>query len=144
MSSLVNIAFKWNQRGDILMKSVLATGNMTLMDSGKRCLRVVILALGLTLASTNVLSETIELSEETQACLDCHDKESKQKKLDNGEQLSLHVSAKAFTASMHKETDCEDCHSDIDEKTHGKVAIDITSRRDYALGLPQEKSHGIR
>jgi len=135
MSSLVNIAFKWNQRGDILMKSVLATGNMTLMDSGKRCLRVVILALGLTLASTNVLSETIELSEETQACLDCHDKESKQKKLDNGEQLSLHVSAKAFTASMHKETDCEDCHSDIDEKTHGKVAIDITSRRDYALGM---------
>jgi hypothetical protein len=117
------------------MKSVLATSNMTSMVFGKRCLRVLILALGLTLASTCVLSETVELSEETQACLDCHDKETKQKKLDNGELLSLHVSAKAFTASMHKETDCEDCHSDIDGKTHGKVATDIKSLRDYALGM---------
>ena len=117
------------------MNSILATGNMTLTDSGRRCLRVIMLALGLTLASTSALSEAIELSDETQACLDCHDKESKQKKLGNGEQISLHVSAKAFTTSMHKETDCEDCHSDIDEKTHGKVASDIPSRRDYALGM---------
>ncbi|MCF8159506.1 MAG: hypothetical protein K9J76_02275 [Polaromonas sp.] len=117
------------------MKSVLATGNMTSVIFGKRCLQVVMLALGLALASANVLSETVELSEETQACLDCHDKETKQKKIENGELLSLHVSAKAFTASMHKETDCEDCHSDIDGKTHGKVAIDIKSLRDYALGM---------
>ncbi len=117
------------------MKSVLATGNMTLMIFGKRCLQVVLLALGLTLASTSVLSETVELSEETQACLDCHDKETKKKTLGSGELLSLHVSAKAFTESMHKETDCEDCHSDIDGKTHGKVAVDIKSLRDYALGM---------
>lgn len=117
------------------MNSVLATGSVTLMVSGTRCLRVIMLALGLTLACTSALSETIELSDETQACLDCHDKESKQKKLDNGEQISLHVSAKAFTESMHKETDCEDCHSDIDGKTHGKVAVDIPSRREYALGM---------
>lgn len=117
------------------MKSILATGNMTLVIFGKRCLQVLMLALGLTLASTSVLSETAELSDETQACLDCHDKESRKKTLKNGELLSLHVSTKAFTESMHKETDCEDCHSDIDGKTHGKVAVDIKSLRDYALGM---------
>ncbi|MDP3192996.1 multiheme c-type cytochrome [Rhodoferax sp.] len=108
---------------------------MTLTIFGKRCLRVVMVALGLTLASASVLSETVELSEDTQACLDCHDKETKKKTLGSGELLSLHVSAKAFTESMHKETDCEDCHSDIDGKTHGKVAVDIKSKRDYALGM---------
>ncbi|MCM2340392.1 multiheme c-type cytochrome [Rhodoferax sp.] len=117
------------------MKSVWATGNMTLATSGKRWLLGAMVAVGLALASASVLSETIELSEETQTCLDCHDKETKQKKLESGELLSLHVSAKAFTGSMHKETDCEDCHSDIDGKTHGKVATDIQSRRDYALGM---------
>lgn len=117
------------------MNSVLATGSMTMIIFGKRCLRVLMLAVGLTLASASVFSETVELSEETQACLDCHDKESKQKTLGSGELLSLHVSAKAFTESMHKETDCEDCHSDIDGKTHGKVAVDIKSLRDYALGM---------
>lgn len=117
------------------MNSVLTTGNMTLRIFGKRCLRVIMMALGLTLASASVLSETVELSEDTQACLDCHDKEIKKKTLGSGELLSLHVSAKAFTESMHKETDCEDCHSDIDGKTHGKVAVDIKSLRDYALGM---------
>ncbi len=135
MAFLVSLAFKRDQRGDILMKSDSATSYMISTVFGMRYLRVAMLALGLSLASASVLSETVELSEETQACLDCHDKESKQKQLDNGEFLSLHVSTKAFTASMHKETDCEDCHSDIDGKTHGKVAADITSRRDYALGM---------
>ena len=135
MACLLRFTFERNQRGDILMKSVLTTSNMRWMVFGKRCLRLAVLALGFTLASASVLSETLELSDETQACLDCHDKESQQKKLGNGELLSLTVSAKAFTASMHKETDCEDCHSDIDAKTHGKVAVDITSRRDYALGM---------
>jgi hypothetical protein len=36
---------------------------------------------------------------------------------------------------MHKDTDCEDCHSDIDSKTHGKVKSDIKSKRDLALGM---------
>lgn len=117
------------------MKSVLAIGNLILATSGKRWLLMAMVAVGLSVASASVLSETTKLSGETQACLDCHDKESKQKKLDNDEMLSLHVSAKAFTASMHKETECEDCHSGIDGKTHGKVTTDIKSRRDYALGM---------
>jgi predicted CXXCH cytochrome family protein len=36
---------------------------------------------------------------------------------------------------MHKDTECEDCHSDIDSKTHGKVKSDIKSRRDLTLSM---------
>ncbi|MEY4138972.1 MAG: hypothetical protein RLZZ371_1154 [Pseudomonadota bacterium] len=119
------------------MKSILATGKMISATSGKRWLLMAMVALGLSLTSASALSETTKLSKETQACLDCHDKENSQKKLNNGDTLSLHVSAQAFTASMHKETECEDCHSNIESKTHGKVAIDIKSKRDYALGMQE-------
>ncbi len=75
------------------------------------------------------------LSKETKACLKCHDKEGEQKTLDNKEKLSLHVSTKAFEASEHRKTECEDCHSDIDAKTHGKVKKSIASKRAYTLSM---------
>ena len=75
------------------------------------------------------------LSKETKACLKCHDKEGEEKILDNKEKLSLHVSTKAFEASEHRKTDCEDCHSDIDAKTHGKVKKSIESKRAYSLSM---------
>jgi hypothetical protein len=75
------------------------------------------------------------LSKETKACLKCHDKEGEQKTLDNKEKLSLHVSTGAFEASEHRKTECEDCHSDIDAKTHGKVKKSIESKRAYTLSM---------
>jgi predicted CXXCH cytochrome family protein len=36
---------------------------------------------------------------------------------------------------MHKKTDCEDCHSGIDGKTHGKKKTRIESKRNYALSM---------
>lgn len=75
------------------------------------------------------------LSKETKACLKCHDKEGEEKTLDNKEKLSLHVSTTAFETSEHRKTDCEDCHSDIDAKTHGKVKKSIESRRAYSLSM---------
>jgi predicted CXXCH cytochrome family protein len=75
------------------------------------------------------------LSSETKACLKCHDKEGEVKTLDNKEKLSLHVSTKAFEESEHRKTDCEDCHSGIDAKTHGKVKTPIESKRAYALSM---------
>ncbi|NJD34381.1 MAG: hypothetical protein FIA96_06035, partial [Betaproteobacteria bacterium] len=38
-------------------------------------------------------------------------------------------------ASAHRKTDCEDCHSDIDATTHGKVKKSIESRRAYSLSM---------
>ncbi len=76
-----------------------------------------------------------EMSKESKACLSCHEKDNLAKTLQSGEVLSLNVSTKAYTESMHKKTDCEDCHSNLDSKTHGKVKTAIKSKRDFALGM---------
>ncbi len=82
-----------------------------------------------------VHAEEEGLSTETKACLKCHDKQGEEKILDNKEKLSLHVSTKAFEESEHRKTDCEDCHSDIDAKNHGKVKKPIESKRAYSLSM---------
>src|ERR1017187_3653936 len=92
-----------------------------------------------------VHAEDNELSKETKACLKCHDKEGEERVLENGEKLSLYVSMKAFVESMHSKTECEDCHSEIDSKSHGKKEIDskshgkgktmIKSKREFSLSL---------
>jgi hypothetical protein len=93
-----------------------------------------LLALALLVAGSAARAEG-ELSKEDQACLKCHDKEGETKTLGNGEKLSLHISTKAYVESMHKDTSCEDCHSDIDGKTHGKVKSSLQSRRELALSM---------
>lgn len=117
------------------MISFLTTGSMPLPSFGKTFALATAATLALLLATPGVHGEGVELSEETQACLTCHDKEGEQKKLENGELLSLHVSTKAFMESMHKDTDCEDCHSDINGKTHGKTITSIASKRAYTLSM---------
>jgi len=92
-------------------------------------------ALALFFVAGAVHAEDEGLSKETKACLKCHDKEGEQKTLDNNEKLSLHVSTKAFEASEHRKTECEDCHSDIDAKTHGKKKKSIESKRSYSLSM---------
>ncbi len=80
-------------------------------------------------------AEDGDLSKETKACLKCHDKAGLEKKLENQETLSLHVSTKAFVESMHNKNDCEDCHSNIDSKRHGKTKAVIKSKREYSLSM---------
>lgn len=94
-----------------------------------------LLALALLGAGSDARAEGDGLSKEDQACLKCHDKEGETKTLGNGEKLSLHISTTAYLASMHKDTSCEDCHSDIDAKTHGKVKSTLQSRRELALSM---------
>lgn len=97
--------------------------------------------LGLLLAGVLALpglalaTDASELSDATRACLKCHDKPTLAKPLENGETMSLHISTQAFVASRHADTDCEDCHADLDADTHGKAKAAIKSRRDYALGM---------
>ena len=74
-----------------------------------------------------------DLSKDTKACLACHDKKGLEKKLENQETLSLYVSTKAYVDSVHKDTDCADCHSGIDEESHGKTQTLIKGRREYSL-----------
>jgi predicted CXXCH cytochrome family protein len=78
-----------------------------------------------------------ELSKEDKACLSCHDKEGLNKTLESGELLSLQISTKAYEASMHLGTSCEDCHSDLDAKTHGKEKKVIKSKRELATSMKE-------
>lgn len=76
-----------------------------------------------------------ELAKEDLACLKCHDKQGLEKKLENGEKLSLLVSTRAYLESMHNGTSCEDCHDTIDAKSHAKKLAKIQSQREYSLGM---------
>ena len=85
------------------------------------------------LAALPTYAEEAELGKAEKDCLACHDKEGVKKILPNGEIFSMRISTKAYAESMHNETACEDCHSDLDAKTHGKVKSDITSKRDFIV-----------
>jgi hypothetical protein len=85
-------------------------------------------------AATDI-SKPVELTQTDLACLECHAKPTLDRKLGDGKKLALHVSPKAFAASVHGETGCEGCHNDLDEKTHGKVSQPLESRRTLAKSL---------
>ena len=80
-----------------------------------------------------------DLSTETLACLKCHDKPALHKKTEDGKTLSLSISTKDFVASMHKKQDCTDCHSQIDDATHGKPGHEtpLKSRRELAKEMQE-------
>jgi hypothetical protein len=97
----------------------------------------VLAALLLLLPGLTWSAEASDLSDETRACLKCHDKPTLSQKMEDGKTLSLHVSTDLFLKSQHSETDCEDCHSDIDGDTHGKgkVKTVIKNRREHSMGM---------
>jgi len=117
------------------MKSFYTMGTMILSSRPKSLVLAGMVALLLTLAGFEVRAEGDSLAKEDLACLTCHDKVGLEKKLINGETLSLQISTKAYTESMHNSTSCEDCHSDLDAKTHGKTKASINSKRDFSLSM---------
>lgn len=100
---------------------------------GARWAKLGLMAVVLGFAGVAAQAQEGELAKEELACLSCHDKPNINKKLENGEVLSLRISTKAYSASAHNETTCEDCHSGLDAKTHGKVKSSIESRREYIV-----------
>jgi predicted CXXCH cytochrome family protein len=84
-----------------------------------------------------VRAEGNALAKEDLACLTCHDKAGLEKKLESGENLSLQISTKGYVDSMHNGTSCEDCHSNLDAKTHGKTKTAIKSKRDFSLSMKE-------
>jgi len=89
----------------------------------------------LALAAPHAGAAEDKLSKETTACLKCHDDPALETKLGDGKRLALHVSTKAFLASVHKEQDCTDCHADLDDKTHGKVRGKLKSERELTASM---------
>ncbi len=94
-----------------------------------------LILIGFGLAGIAGQARGAELSTDDMACLSCHDKEGLSKTLTNGEVLSLDISTQGYLASMHKDTGCEDCHDDLDAKTHGKQKTLIKSKREFSMTM---------
>lgn len=119
------------------MKNVRTLGHMTPLSRPKNLILAGMVALALFFVGMAAHAEDGELSKEDKACLNCHDKEGLGKTLESGEVLSLAISTKAYVESMHNEASCEDCHSDLDAKTHGKEKTSIKSKRDFSLTMQE-------
>ena len=115
--------------------SPLSSLSPLLQPSSTRLILTGIAALLLTLAAFGAQAKDGELSKDDQACLKCHDKPGMEKKLGDGETLSLEISTKAYQDSMHNGTSCADCHSELDAKTHGKEKTAVKSKREFSLGM---------
>lgn len=119
------------------MKHFRTMGNMLCSFRARNLILIGMVALLLSIVGGAAHADDGELTTEDKACLNCHDKEGLGKTLANGEVLSLVISTKAFVESMHHETSCEDCHSDLDAKTHGKEKTIIKSKRDFSLAMQE-------
>ena len=117
------------------MKSSFITRQIFQSSYRNSLLFGIMVALALFTLSTSAHAGNNALSKESQTCLECHGQPGQEKKLKNGEVLSLHISAKAFAGSMHNATGCESCHSSLDAQNHFMKEAVIKSRRDYSLSM---------
>lgn len=117
------------------MKDLFNTG--TRVRLSRRNLFVVASLVGLLLALSGLPAQGQEgeLAKEDRACLNCHEKEGAGKPGVNGEGRSLQISTQDYLASRHKDNSCEDCHADLDAKTHGKGLTPLQSKRELTLSM---------
>jgi hypothetical protein len=80
-------------------------------------------------------AEISDLTDETRACIKCHDKPGMTRPTQDGKTRSMHIATQAFLDSQHAENDCEDCHSDIDADTHGKQKTPLKNKRDFSKSM---------
>ena len=73
------------------------------------------------------------LSEQDKACLTCHSANGLQKKLADGDQLSLKIDGGTFAESVHSGMGCIACHATIDTKIHPGAGRKIDSARNFSL-----------
>jgi hypothetical protein len=73
------------------------------------------------------------LSDDDNACLDCHGQAGLTKTLGKGETLQLQVDGAVFERSVHVPVGCAACHADIDLKTHPGTTREFASRRAFTL-----------
>jgi hypothetical protein len=73
--------------------------------------------------------------EAAEQCLGCHSVEGLDKKLANGETLSLHVDGSAFAKSVHSMIGCTVCHADTTLENHPPLKKKIASVRENSLAL---------
>ena len=83
---------------------------------------------------------TEALPENAMECLECHEDESLEKELGNGEVLSLNVTEAGFLRSVHADMGCDGCHPDINLDDHPgereQRSIDGGRDRRYRYAIP--------
>ena len=84
-------------------------------------------------ASGTALAAGCVLSEQDRQCLACHSSEGMEKKLANGEKLSLHIAGQVFAESVHNAFGCAACHSNISLNSHPPSRKRIGSTRQYSV-----------
>jgi nitrate/TMAO reductase-like tetraheme cytochrome c subunit len=102
-----------------------------LIIAAKLALVMVVLAV----TSLNARAAGSALSKADQQCLGCHSAKGLEKKLANGETLSLHVQGPAFAESVHKMLGCAVCHADTTLENHPPLKTKIASIRENSLEL---------
>jgi hypothetical protein len=116
------------RRSGSSMKSERETerGMIALVTSG---VIVAVILLFVPLANS-IAAETP--SDSDAKCLACHSMQLT-KSLEDGGQLSLHVPAADFTASVHSKFGCTSCHQDIVYSEHLRTRVAIDNERDYSV-----------
>ena len=93
-----------------------------------------VVAVVLTVTSLPARAGEGAVSKADQQCLACHSAKM-EKKLANGETLSLHVDEAAFAESVHNVLGCSVCHADITVTNHPPLKTKIASLRENSLAM---------
>jgi len=94
---------------------------------------VVVIAAALMVAlSASARAADHPLSEQDNACLNCHGFEGTQKKATNGDILSLHIPQEDFAKSVHSAVGCSGCHADV-TPNHPSDVKGIAASRAYSI-----------
>src|ERR1035437_7734240 len=96
-------------------------------------LALVVLVLAVTSLTTRAADSV--LSKADQECLGCHSAKGLEKKLANGETLSLHVEESTFAKSVHNVIGCIVCHRNIALENHPPLKTKIASIRENSVEL---------
>jgi hypothetical protein len=88
-------------------------------------------------SSPNIKSQSIKSSrvKSDTKCLRCHSR-NREKQLEDGDVLSLHVEKAEYADSVHGDIGCTSCHQAIADKKHPSREP-INSRREHSVALNQ-------
>jgi ssDNA-binding Zn-finger/Zn-ribbon topoisomerase 1 len=95
--------------------------------------RLALVVLMLTVTGLTARGADSALSQLDQQCLGCHSAKGLEKKLTNGEALSVYVDSAAFAKSVHSKIGCAVCHANTSFENHPPVKTKIASIRGYSL-----------
>ena len=97
--------------------------------------RLALVVLMLAVTSLTARAADSALSQLDQQCLACHSAKGLEKKLTNGEILSVQVDGAAFAKSVHSKIGCAVCHANTSFENHPPVKTKIASIREYSLAM---------